>query len=123
MNAQEPTRYPEPDETREPAPAVPPAPPIAARRGPNPYIRVILYIVGYFVVGIALSMVGAFVGAILELAGVIKMPTVEAAMSIEEILEFLAPYLFPVVILAGLYTIAYTWAFMRLMDRRPHDAP
>ena len=98
----------------------------AQSRGPilGPYVSVFLYIVGYFIVGVALSAVLALVLGVLVGVGAISLPPFEselAAMSptdIEGLLRVMEPYLLPLVILTGLYSIAYTWGFVRLVDRR-----
>lgn len=90
----------------------------------GPYVSVLLYIVGYFVVGIVLAMGLAIVLGLLVGFGAIQMPPVEQelaavdAMDIEGILKVMEPYLLPIVIATGLYSIAYTWAFARILDRR-----
>ena len=40
------------------------------------------------------------------------------AMDIEAILKIMEPYLLPLVIVTGIYTILYTWGFARIVDRR-----
>ena len=93
----------------------------ASRRGLHPYLKVAFYIVGYFVAGVVVSFVLAIAAGILVSSGLVDPPDIDPAlmaMSIEEILVAIEPYLFPLVILTGLYTIAYTWLFVRLVDRR-----
>ena len=88
------------------------------------YLSVFLYIVGYFVVGVALSLMLAMVGGLLVGFGVVQMPPIEeelaaiGPMDIEAILKVMEPYLLHLVIASGLYTILYTWAFVRVLDRR-----
>ena len=90
----------------------------------GPYVSVLLYLVGYFVVGIAISMVLAMGLGILVGLGAVTMPPIEeelatvAPMDIEAIIGVMEPYLLPLVVASGLYTILYTWAFVRIMDRR-----
>jgi membrane protease YdiL (CAAX protease family) len=90
----------------------------------GPYVSVVLYIIGYFVVGIALAMGLAVALGLLVGFGAIEMPPIEQelaavdAMDVEGILKVMEPYLLPVVIVTGLYSIAYTWAFARIFDRR-----
>jgi hypothetical protein len=90
----------------------------------NAYLSVLLYLVGYFVVGIMLSVVLAMVFGMLVGFGVVDMPPIEqelatvAPMDIEAILQVMEPYLLHLVVASGLYTILYTWAFARIVDRR-----
>ncbi len=98
------------------------APPAARPFGPHPYAKVVLYLVGYIVVLLVISIVLAMAGGILAGMGVIELPAMDpeiASLDIENAIEVLAPYLLPLAILSGLYTLAYTWAFMRLADRKP----
>jgi membrane protease YdiL (CAAX protease family) len=53
---------------------------------------------------------------------VIELPPIDPEMTsldVENAIELLAPYLLPLAVLSGLYTLAYTWGFMRLVDRKP----
>ncbi len=90
----------------------------------GPYVSVLLYIVGYFVVGIVLSMVLAVAVGLLTGLGVVQMPPIEeelaaiGPMDIEAILKIMEPYLFYLVVASGIYTILYTWAFARILDRK-----
>jgi len=90
----------------------------------GPYVSVLLYIVGYFVVGIVLSMMLAVAGGLLVGLGVVEMPPIEdelaaiGPMDIEAILKVMEPYLFYLVIASGIYTILYTWGFARILDRK-----
>ncbi len=107
--------------TLEAPPEATPMPP-PVRRGPGPYGKVILYLVGYFVVGIVVSIFFAMIAGILIGFGVIDstpLDSITPTMNIEEILEYISPYLFPLAIITGLYTILYTWAFMWIVDRKP----
>jgi membrane protease YdiL (CAAX protease family) len=84
-------------------------------------VSVLLYLVGYFVVAIVLSIVLAVAGGILVGMGALELPPIDfgtTALGVEEIVQLLSPYLLPVVILTALYSIAYTWAFVHLIDRR-----
>lgn len=88
----------------------------------HPYAKVALYLVGYFVVALVLSLVLAVAGGILAGVGVFEPPPLDpelATLDMESLIDFVAPYLLPLAIITGLYTLAYTWAFMRLFDRRP----
>jgi len=102
-----------------PTPAAPPRGPIF-----GPYVSVLLYLVGYFVVGIVLSMVLAMALGLLVGFGAVEMPPIEqelatiAPMDIEAILKVMEPYLLHLVVASGLYTLLYTWAFVRILDRR-----
>lgn len=85
-------------------------------------LRVVLYLIGYGVVLLVISFVLAMAAGILAGAGVIELPPIEpgiAPLDVESAVELLAPYLLPLAVLSGLYTLAYTWAFMRLVERRP----
>ena len=90
----------------------------------GPYVSVLLYIVGYFVVGIVLSMILAVAVGLLTGLGVVQMPPIEeelaaiGPMDIEAILQVMEPYLFHLVVASGIYTILYTWAFARIIDRK-----
>jgi membrane protease YdiL (CAAX protease family) len=90
----------------------------------NAYLSVFLYIVGYFVAGIAVAMVVAMGLGMLVGFGAIEMPTLDQelagvdAMDIEGILKVMEPYLLPLIVVTGIYTVLYTWAFARLLDRR-----
>ena len=89
--------------------------------GIHPFLKVALYLVGYFVVGVAVSLVLAIVGGIAVSSGLVEPLDIDPAimaMSVEEMLEAIEPYLFHLVILTGLYTIGYTWAFVRIVDKR-----
>jgi membrane protease YdiL (CAAX protease family) len=99
--------------------AAPAAGPTALVRPPRepifgPYVSVLLYIVGYFVVGIVLSMILAVGVGLLTGLGIVQMPPIEeelaaiGPMDIEAILKVMEPYLFHLVIASGIYTIFYT---------------
>jgi membrane protease YdiL (CAAX protease family) len=85
---------------------------------------VLLYLVGYFVVGIFVSIVVAMGLGILVGFGLVTLPPIEqelAAISptdVEAVIRVMEPYLIHLVLATGLYSILYTWAFVRLMDRR-----
>lgn len=96
------------------------------RGGLHPYVKVLLYIIGYFVVALALSIFGAMVVGVLTGTGVVEIPafdTLAAAdlgfTEVEEIIKIIEPYLFHLIVFMGLYSIVYTWAFIRIVDRRP----
>lgn len=94
--------------------------------GLHPYLKVLLYIVCYFVVGIAVSLVAAIAAGIVFGTGLVEPPEIFASltsmdtsfMNIEQIIEIMEPYLLHLVIVTGLFTIAYTWAFIHIVDRR-----
>jgi membrane protease YdiL (CAAX protease family) len=98
-----------------------PAPP-ARSPGLHPYARVAIYLLGYFVFALVVSVGGAIVLGMLAGTGIVRLPEISPAlaqMGIEKIIEFLSPYLLPLVLFLTLYTIGYTWAFMRIVERRP----
>jgi membrane protease YdiL (CAAX protease family) len=90
----------------------------------NAYVAVLLYIIGYFVVGVMLSVIFAMGFGILVGVGAVEMGPIDQelatvdAMDIEAILQVMEPYLLPLVIITGIYTILYTWGFARIVDRR-----
>jgi len=94
--------------------------------GLHPFLKVLLYIVGYFVVGVVLSLMFAVAAGIVFGTGIAEPPEVLSSlatldagvMDIEKILVALEPLLLPLVIITGLYTIAYTWAFIHIVDRK-----
>ncbi|MCK4408829.1 MAG: CPBP family intramembrane metalloprotease [Candidatus Eisenbacteria sp.] len=106
--------------------AQPPATTVPSPREPlfGSYVSVLLYIVGYFVVGIALSMMLAVAIGLLVGLGAVQMPPIEEELAaigpldIEAILKVMEPYLLHLVVASGIYTILYTWAFARVFDRR-----
>jgi len=90
--------------------------------GLHPFLKALLYLIGYVVVLLAVSVLLAMVGGILVGMGAFELPPMDqeiAALDMENAIEILAPFLLPLAILSGLYTLAYTWAFMRLVDRKP----
>jgi len=107
-------------------PTQPPAATVPPRREPlfGPYVSVLLYIIGYFVVGIAISMVLAMAIGLLVGFGVVQMPPIEeelaniGLMDIEGILKVMEPYLLHLVVASGIYTILYTWLFALVLDRK-----
>jgi len=90
----------------------------------GPYVSVLLYIVGYFVVGIVLSMILAVAIGLLGGLGAVQMPPMGEELAtisptdIEAILKVMEPYLLHLVIASGIYTILYTWAFARILDKK-----
>jgi uncharacterized protein len=90
----------------------------------GPYASVALYLVGYFVVAVVLSVVGAMFFGILVGTGVISAPAMGQQLSttnpmdVEALLKVFEPYLLYIVIGTGVYSLLYTWAFVRLLDRR-----
>jgi len=112
---------------REPLPpAQPPAPPTApaesARRSLlGPYSGVVVYLVGYFAVAMILSTIAAVAAGILMGIGVIPEPAFDlgTTFGVDEVLRLIEPYLLPIVLLVAFYSIAYTWIFVRLIERRP----
>ncbi len=99
---------------------------VAQAREPlfGPYVSVLLYLVGYFVVGIVISMILAMTLGLLVGFGLVEVPPIEqelasvSPMDIEAILRIAEPYLLHLVVVSGLYTLFYTWAFVRVVDRR-----
>jgi membrane protease YdiL (CAAX protease family) len=112
--------------SRDAGPLAAPVAQAALPRGPlfGPYLRVFLYILGYFLVGIVLASMGAVVAGVLVGVGAFELPPIEQelmavdAMDIEGILKVMEPYLLPIVIATGIYSILYTWAFARIVDRK-----
>jgi len=106
--------------------AQPPTEPVPSPREPllGPYVSVLLYIVGYFVVGIVISMVLAMAIGLLVGFGLVQMPPIEeelvniGLMDIEGILKVMEPYLLHLVVASGIYTILYTWLFALVLDRK-----
>jgi len=100
------------------------SPPRPAGPSLNAFLAVFLYIVGYFVAGLFLSMVLAMGLGLLVGFGVVDIEMMEQdlaavdAMDIEGIIKIMEPYLLPLVIATGIYTVLYTWAFVRIVDRR-----
>jgi membrane protease YdiL (CAAX protease family) len=90
----------------------------------NAYLSVFLYILGYFIVGIIISMILAMALGILVGLGIVEMPAIESqlanvgVMDVEALLQIMEPYLLPLVIGTGIFTVLYTWAFARIVDRR-----
>jgi len=104
-------------------------PPAAVQPSPRqplfgPYVSVLLYIVGYFVVGVVISMMLAMALGLLVGFGVVQMPPIEeqlaaiGVMDIEGILKVMEPYLLHLVVASGIYTILYTWVFSLVLDRK-----
>jgi membrane protease YdiL (CAAX protease family) len=88
----------------------------------HPALKVVLYLVGYVVVLLVISIAAAMVWGILAGVGAVELPPMDPELTtidVENAIELLAPYLLPLAILSSLYTLAYTWAFMRLVDRKP----
>jgi membrane protease YdiL (CAAX protease family) len=104
------------------------SPPAAHPTSPglHPFLKVLIYLVGYFAVGIALSLIGAIGAGIIFGLGIVEPPafftameTMDAsALDIEGIIAALEPYLLHLVIVTGLFTIAYTWAYIHIVDRK-----
>ena len=99
-------------------------PPPAQRPVFGPFVSVLLYIVGYFVVGLLLASGGAVALGLLVGFGVVQAPLIDqelasvGATDIEGLLRVLEPYLLPLVVATGLYSILYTWVFARVFDKR-----
>lgn len=113
---------PERPEARAPLTAASSMPAAAPPGGLHPAVKVVLYLIGYVVVLLVISIALAVAGGILAGMGVIELPPMDpelASLDVENAIEVLAPYLLPLAILSSLYTLAYTWAFMRLVDRKP----
>jgi len=88
----------------------------------NPYVRVLFFLIGYFAVAIALSIAVAMGAGLLIGFGVLPEPPVEMSsptLSMDEILGMIAPWLLPIAIATALYSILYTWLFIRVFDKRP----
>lgn len=100
-----------------PQPAVPPA----ERTSIHPYARVAFFLVGYLLVAVLLSVAVVVTGAILDAVGVVTLPTIDEeilAAGTAGIMEWISRFMLPLVLITGLYSIAYTWAFIHLIDRR-----
>lgn len=52
--------------------------------------------------------------------GVIPEPAIDVGMElgVEEILKLIEPFLLPIVLVVALYSVAYTWLFVHVFDRR-----
>ncbi len=88
----------------------------------HPYGRVALFLAGYLFVAMLLSVVVVVAGGILGAFGLITLPTIDESIltaGTEGIMEWISPYLLPIAVLTGLYSIGYTWVFVRLLERRP----
>ncbi len=91
----------------------------------GPVTSIILYLVGYLVVGLVITVFASILFAILIEAGLVEAPSMDladAGMDTAKILELLGPLFFPLMIIVGIYSIAYTWGFVRLFDRRPFSS-
>lgn len=87
----------------------------------HPVLGVFLYLVGYLVALLVVSMGGAMVFGILSAYGVVPEPTIDPGMTtmdVEAVLEALGPWFFPLIIAVGLFTIIYTWFFVRFIEDR-----
>jgi len=106
----------------DPAPQQAPAPPEPARAHPvHPYARVALFLIGYLLVAVVLSVFATFVGVALDVAGLLEIPPIDeglVARGTEGIIEIIGQFMLPIAIVTGIYSVAYTWAFARLVDRR-----
>lgn len=100
---------------------VEPAAPPTQRSFIHPYLRVALFLVGYLLVAVLLSVIVVIAGAFLDVLGVVSLPAVDEELltaGTEGIIEWISRYMLPIAILTGLYSVAYTWAFVRIVDRR-----
>jgi membrane protease YdiL (CAAX protease family) len=87
----------------------------------HPYARVALFLLGYLLVAVVLSVFVTFVGIALDAVGLLKLPPIDesvVARGTEGIIEIIGRFMLPIAVVTGLYSIAYTWAFARLVDRR-----
>jgi membrane protease YdiL (CAAX protease family) len=110
-----------PDTGSAPEPIVRPAVPPAQRSPIHPYVRVALFLVGYLFVAVLVSVAVVAAGGILDALGVVTLPTIDEellAAGTDGIMEWLSDFMLPIVVVMGLYSIAYTWAFVRLIDGR-----
>jgi membrane protease YdiL (CAAX protease family) len=91
----------------------------------GPVTSIVFYIAGYILVGIVLTVFVSILFATLVATGLIEPPSIDlatAGIDPEKILELLGPLFFPLITLVGVYSILYTWAFVRLFDRRPFSS-
>jgi len=87
----------------------------------HPILGVVLYFIGYVVALIGLSMVGAIAFGFLSAFGVVpelKVDPTMSVMDVEGIVEMLGPWFFPLIIGVGVFTIIYTWVFVRFIEGR-----
>jgi len=90
--------------------------------GLHPYARVTLFLVFYFVVAIFMSVLFAAGAGALAAFGAIRLPEIDEqllAHGTEGIVAVISRFMLPLAVVTGLYSIAYTWAFARIVDRRP----
>ena len=91
----------------------------------HPILGVVLYFVGYLVALVAVSILGAIVLSFITALGVVAEPTIDPAMAtmdVEAVLAALGPWFFPLIIAVGLFTIIYTWLFVRFIEGRRFSA-
>ncbi len=91
----------------------------------HPILGVFLYFTGYIVTLVALSIVGSIAFSFLVAFGVAAEPTINPAlgtMDVEAVLEALGPWFFPLIIAVGIFTILYTWLFVRFVEGRRFGA-
>ncbi|MBM3307389.1 MAG: CPBP family intramembrane metalloprotease [Candidatus Eisenbacteria bacterium] len=105
-----------------PEPFAAPQPPTQPPRSPiHPYARVALFLLGYLLVAVVLSLAGMVAFGVMHAFGLVALPAIDEqllARGTEGIMEWLSDFMLPTVILLGLYSIGYTWAFVRLVDGR-----
>ncbi|MCD4690966.1 CPBP family intramembrane metalloprotease [bacterium] len=91
----------------------------------HPVLGVVLYMVGYVVALVALSMFGAVLFGLLTAFAIVPELTLDptlASMDVEAVLAALGPWFFPLIIGVGLFTIFYTWIFVRFIEGRRFGA-
>jgi len=91
----------------------------------HPILGVVLYFIGYILALVAVSIVGSIAFGFLTALGVAAEPTIDPSMTtmdVEAVLAALGPWFFPLIIAVGLFTILYTWLFVRFIEGRRFDA-
>ncbi len=91
----------------------------------HPILGVVLYFIGYIVALMAVWIAGSIALGFLTAFGVVPEPTIDPAMTtmdVEAILAALGPWFFPLIIAVGIFTIIYTWLFVRFIEGRRFSA-
>jgi membrane protease YdiL (CAAX protease family) len=91
----------------------------------HPILGVLLYFTGYLVALAGLSLIGAIAFSFLIALGVVAEPALDptlATMDVEAVLAALGPWFFPLIIAVGVFTILYTWIFVRFVEGRRFGA-
>ncbi len=97
---------------------------LAERPRVHPALGLVLYFVGYGIVLVGLSLAGGILLGILMTVGGVPPERLDAigetAFDTEALLEALGPWFFPVLIVLGVFTILYTWVFVRFIEGRSY---